>query len=56
MPAVALRVDLLVLGGAMLLLVPLAAGWQRPGLLEAGALLACYLLALMLAMVSAWGR
>jgi hypothetical protein len=56
MPSIALRVDLLVLAGAMLLLIPLAAGWHRPGGLEAAALLACYLLALMLTMLSTLRR
>lgn len=56
MPSVGLRVDLLVLAGAMLLLIPLAAGWHRPGGLEAAALMACYLLALLLTMLSTLRR
>ena len=56
LPTAALRVDLLVLAGALLLLIPVAAGWSRPGMLEAGALLCCYLLGLLLVMASVWRR
>ena len=57
LPAIPLRSDLLVLAGAMLLIVPLAAGWQKPGGLEAAALIACYFLSLGLVMASVlWRR
>jgi hypothetical protein len=57
LPAAPLRADLLVLAGAMLLIVPLAAGWQKAGGLEAAALVASYLLSLALVMMSMlWRR
>jgi hypothetical protein len=57
LPAAPLRADLLVLTGAMLLIVPLAAGWQKAGGVEAAALVACYLLSLALVMLSVlWQR
>jgi hypothetical protein len=57
LPAIPLRADLLVLAGAMLLIVPLAAGWQKPGGMEAAALIACYFLSLGLVMASVlWRR
>lgn len=57
LPATPLRADLLVLAGAMLLIIPIAAGWQKPGGMEAAALITCYLLALALVMSSVlWRR
>ena len=56
LPSAPLRADLLVLLGAMLLIVPIAAGGQKPGAMEAGALLACYFLSLALVMASMFGR
>lgn len=56
-PPAPMRADLLVLLGAMLLIIPIAGGWQKPGGMEAAALIACYLLSLSLVMASAiWRR
>lgn len=48
LPTLATRADLIVLTGVSLLLIPIAAGWLRPGRLEAFALLVCYVLNLLL--------
>ncbi len=52
LPAIAARADLLVLVGVSLLLIPVAAGWIKPGKLEALALLVCYLMNLLLVMAA----
>lgn len=52
LPTIATRLDLIVLIGVSLLLVPAGAGWLRPGKLEALALLGCYMLYLLLVMAS----
>lgn len=52
LPVIATRADVLVLVGVSLLLIPLGSGWLRAGKLEALALLACYVMNLLLVIVA----